>query len=73
MTTINDSLIDIGVSLNNTAPENRVFTSARLTDGTNEYLDRIDYISNPKNFSWTNPFDKPVYINHYRVSYRNSD
>ena len=73
LTTINNTLVDIGVSLNNTAPENRVFISGRLTDGTNEYLDTIDYTSSPINFSWTNTFDKPVYIDHYRVSYKNSD
>ena len=66
--TINNKLVDIGITL--AKNENKKIFSAYLSDGTNDYLDTIDYTSSPINFSWTNTFDKPVYITRYDFVYR---
>ena len=64
---INTKLVDIGITLSKN--ENIKIFSAYLTDGTNEYLANADYTSNPINFTWTNTFDKPVYITRYDFCY----
>ena len=47
----------------------KIVFNAKLTDGTNNYLDRIDYTSAPINFSWQNDKGSKVYIYKYSFAY----
>ena len=73
LTTINDTLVDIGVSLNKTLTPKKVIFNGYLTDGNNEYLPRANYEGSPFIFYWQNPYDKPVYIHRYNFRYQEAN
>ena len=58
--------MDIGITELN---KKKIFFNARLTDGTNEYLDRDDYSNSPIDFYWQNDKGVPVYVANYRFMY----
>ena len=62
---VNESLKNINTTLN----KKKIIFSAKLTDGTNEYLPRADYYTTPIDFYWQNDKDVPVYIIKYRFIY----
>ena len=57
-------------SINNNVSQNKVFFTAKLTNGTYEYLPQLDYSSTPIVFYWDNNKDNPVYITKYRFMYQ---
>ena len=67
---IRSDMADIGVSISRLNTRDKIYFSDRLTDGTNDYLERADYASSPIYFSWTNNYDYPVYITDYVFAYR---
>ena len=71
-------LDDINTSLNNIESDvddlnkTKIYFNAILTDGSNDYLDRIDYTSSPIIFEWQNDKGSPVYIFDYVFAYGES-
>ena len=55
-----------------TLAKTKIVFNARLTDGTNEYLDRLDYsgVGNAIDFYWQNDKGTPVYITQYKFCYQ---
>ena len=49
--------------------QKRICFNARLTDGSNDYLDRINYTSSPIIFSWSNDLGSTAYITKYKFCY----
>ena len=64
----NTSLSNIDTELSKT----KIIFNARLTDGTNEYLQKADYFSSPIDFYWQNDKGVPVYVTKYRYIYAQS-
>ena len=64
----NNILKDINTSIT----RDKIYVSGKLTDGTNQYLDKINYTSSPIYFSWTNPYDYTVYITEYTFRYHHN-
>ena len=62
---VNESLKNINTTLN----KKKIIFNARLTDGTNEYLEKANYSSSPIDFYWQNDKEVPVYIVKYRFIY----
>ena len=58
-------LKNVDATLNRT----KILFNATLTDGTNEFLDRVNYTGNPEHFYWQNDKGVPVYIYDYRFCY----
>ena len=69
---IEDYIADIGVSISRIHTRDKIYISGKLTDGTNDYLDKIDYTSSPIYFNWTNPYTYPVYITEYTFRYHHN-
>ena len=64
--------IDIELkNVNTSVSEKKILFNARLTDGTNEYLQRGDYSGegNAIDFYWQNDKGTPVYITQYKFCY----
>ena len=59
---------------NNVADLNgtKIYFKAKLTDGTNPYLPKANYLHNSTIFYWQNDKGSPVYITKYRFIYQNS-
>ena len=65
----NTSLLkDIQTELTKT----KIYFYDRLTDGTNEYLERANYSSSPIDFYWENDKNVAVYVVKYRFVYTQS-
>lgn len=73
--TIDTSLTGIALNVESiktdveTLAKKKIIFTARLTDGSNDYLLRADYSSSPINFYWQNDKNTPVYICEYRFIY----
>ena len=62
-------LKDIKTEMNNLV-KNKIIFNARLTDGTNNFLDKADYSGgNAIDFYWQNDKGTPAYITKYRFIY----
>ena len=66
---VNESLKNINTTLN----KKKIIFKARLTDGTNEYLEKANYSSSPIDFYWENDKGVPVYIIKYRFMYQETN
>ena len=66
LTTIEGLVDDIAEKID---AKTKIIFNAKLTDGSNNYLDRIDYTSAPINFYWQNDKNAKVYIYRYSFAY----
>lgn len=73
LSTANTALTSIKNDSSEINKQNRIAFNAKLTDNTNNYLDRLDYSSSPIIFNWQNDKGVPVFINKYRFTYTESN
>lgn len=66
MNTIQERVDDIAEKIN---AKTKIIFNSKLTDGTNDYLDKMDYSNSPIHFRWQNDKNATAYIYKYTFGY----